>query len=52
MISFRNADGVIAEVRGGHRVRFVWKNGAAVEYTLKSPAQIDSVIDEVTGTKS
>jgi hypothetical protein len=47
MMSFINADGLIAEIRGGHQVRFAWKNGAACEYTLRKPTEIDSVLDEV-----
>jgi hypothetical protein len=51
-IAFRNADGLVAEVRGGHRVRFIWKSGASCEYVLKTPTDIDRVIDEVLGKKS
>jgi hypothetical protein len=51
-VSFRNPDGIVAEIRGGHRLRFVWKNGASCEYTLRTPTEIDSVLDEVLKNKS
>jgi hypothetical protein len=52
VVAFRNADGVVAEIRGGHHVRFVWPNGGEREFTLRRPTQIDSVIDEVFDKQS
>jgi hypothetical protein len=51
-VAFRNTDGVVAEIRGGHHVRFVWPNGADREYQFDRPTAIDRVIDEVLGEQS
>jgi len=51
-IAFRNADGLVAEIRGGHHLRFVWSNGGERDYQFDRPTQIDCVIDEVLGNKS
>lgn len=52
MVSYRNFDGLTVEIRGGHRVRFVWKNGAEREFTLRTSTAIDSILDEVLEYKS
>ena len=52
MVSYINADGLKVEVRGGHTVRVVWKNGAEREYTFKTPTKIDCILDEVLAEKS
>ena len=51
-VAFRNADGVVAEVRGGYSLRFIWPNGGEREFTLRRPTAIDRVLDEVFDKQS
>jgi hypothetical protein len=50
--SYLNADGLRAEIRGGYRVRFIWPNGSAREHTLRTPTEIDRILDELLDKKS
>lgn len=52
VFAFRNADGIVAEIRGGYHVRFVLPNGAARDFKFARPTDIDRVIDEVLENKS
>jgi hypothetical protein len=52
VFAFRNADGIVAEIRGGYHVRFVLPNGAARDFKFARPTDIDRVIDEVLENNS
>ena len=51
-VAFRNADGLVAEIRGGYHVRFVWPNSADRVYKFARPTDIDRILDELLGEKS